>query len=356
MEQMRTVLGPGALAAFIAAVVAVTGAADERRVADALASDFGLSGTQMRDLSRRSVVVRTLETGDSREVAVLGAIHVAVPASYYVEQLEDIAGFKRHEAVHQIGVFSTPARVEDMASLTLERRHLDDLRKCRVTSCGVQLPRDAIERFQRDVSWSAPSATEQANQIMREILVDMVNAYRRDGDAALMVYEDKDRPLSVAQEFGAMVGTSASMLPRFPPLQQHLAGFPQPTAHTVRDVIYWSKERMGPAVIISVTHLAIATMPAGDAVRFATASKQLYGSQYFDSSLGLTILLEGASASDAPASVLVYVNRSRVDVLSGFFGGLKRTVVRSRARSGMSDTLVQVRDMIERRFATRVSR
>lgn len=49
-------------------------------------------------------------------------------------------------------------------------------------------------------------------------------------------------------------------------------------------------------------------------------------------------------------SYLVYVNRSRIDALAGFWGGLKRALVRSRARSGMSDSLVLARDRVERRY------
>jgi hypothetical protein len=79
------------------------------------------------------------------------------------------------------------------------------------------------------------------------------------------------------------------------------------------------------------------------------ASKQIYGSHYFDSSLGITILLD-AGDSSVPACFLVYVNWSRLDALRGFWGGLKGAIVRSRTRSTMGSSLVEARNLVERRF------
>ena len=54
--------------------------------------------------------------------------------------------------------------------------------------------------------------------------------------------------------------------------------------------------------------------PAG--LREAIASKQIYGTHYFDASLGLTVLVRDRSVS-SPAMYLVYLNRSRVDIFDG---------------------------------------
>jgi hypothetical protein len=92
--------------------------------------------------------------------------------------------------------------------------------------------------------------------------------------------------------------------------------------------------------------MVIAPVNDGGPVMFAAASKQLYGSHYFDSSLGLTLLLRDINPG---TTVLVYINRSRIDVLSGFLGGLKRAIVRSRGRSAMEDTLARIRTRLPER-------
>jgi hypothetical protein len=261
-----------------------------------------------------------------------------VTPEQYIDQLRDIVAFKRHEAVLQIGVFSELPRIDDIAGLTLDRDHVDDLRDCRLHHCDLQLSRAAIERVGA-IRWQSADATDRANGVMRELLTEMAAAYRRVGDSALMTYENERTPLSVTDEFRAMVAAPPALLRQFPALERHVTQFHTSGSNGVDDILYWSKEDIGPKVIISVTHMAIQRMTDGPVV-YAAASKQLYGSHYFDSSLGLTLLLRDEQPSSA---LLVYVNRSRVDALDGFLGGLKRAIVRSRARTAMEDTLTRIR-------------
>jgi hypothetical protein len=76
----------------------------------------------------------------------------------------------------------------------------------------------------------------------------------------------------------------------------------------------------------------------------------LQGSRYFDSSLGITVVVDAGARHERPRSLLVYVNRSRIDAIGGFWGVLKRTVVRARTRSSMRDSLAEARTLVERRF------
>jgi hypothetical protein len=81
-------------------------------------------------------------------------------------------------------------------------------------------------------------------------------------------------------------------------------------------------------------------------VSFVAASRQLYATHYFDSSLGLTILL--TDAGQARSTVLVYVNRTRVDVFGGLLGRMKRSLVASRLHGTVERSLLAARDLIER--------
>jgi hypothetical protein len=213
----------------------------------------------------------------------------------------------------------------------------------------MQLSADALERVRQEVAWSRSDAVATTNSIFRQVLVDLVNRYREIGDAGLMTYADSDRPLSLSTEFRSMVASRPAILERFPALHRHLLEYPRGAANGVEDIVYWSKEKMGPAVIISVTHMAMTRLAEGPDGSFAAASKQIYGSHYFDSSLGITVVLDEAGDGN-PRMIMAYVNRSRLDALGGFWGGLKRTIVRSRTRSAMSDSLLKARDLVERRF------
>jgi hypothetical protein len=321
-------------------VVLAEAAAQPEDTLTFLRAHFRFSASDLRELAEGRAATRPLDTVDGREVAIAGAVRVAISPDAYIRQLRDIVEFKRHEAVRQIGVFRAAPGPGDLAGLTLDADHLGDLRRCQVGHCDVQLSRAAIERLRSDVNWPGVQSTAEANRVFREILADQVARYLQAGDAALMTYENHAQPLVVADEFRAMVDAPPALLRRFPSLQHHVASFPRGRAADAEDVIYWSKEDVGPKVIISITHMVIVPVKDGGPVLYAASSKQLYGSHYFDSSLGLTLLLRD---EDPGSTVLVYVNRSRIDVLSGFLGGLKRAIVRSRGRSALEDTLTRIR-------------
>jgi hypothetical protein len=64
----------------------------------------------------------------------------------------------------------------------------------------------------------------------------------------------------------------------------------------------------------------------------------------------LTVLLRDRSVS-TPVMYVVYVNRSRVDLFDGRFGGVARKVVGSRVRSLVADELERLQRSMEQQFA-----
>jgi hypothetical protein len=66
---------------------------------------------------------------------------------------------------------------------------------------------------------------------------------------------------------------------------------------------------------------------------------ELYASHYRDGSLGTTFVVAG----DGGTNDLVYLNRSRVDALTGFLGGLKRTLLEGRLSGEVRNAIDGVR-------------
>lgn len=336
---------------LVAALAAASAQPPAPRDVEAFLRDqFGLTASSLRPLAQRRAHVRSLDARDGREVGALGVIHVRVPPAFYASLLREITTFKRGEEVLQIGRFASPAQASDVAALTLDEDDLRGLERCRLHHCDLQLPAAAIERFRREVRWGTPAATAQAEGLLREELTGLVNGYLVDGNRALVTYDDGKSPVSVAGEFERLMAADPAMQRRLPLLRDHLANFPRTRTAAVDDVIYWSKEQMGPAVVINVTHLAVTPM-ADAPVAFAAASKQLYSTHYFDASLGITLIL--ADASNEAGLYLVYVSRSRIDVLQGWLAGVKRTVMKSRLRGAVERSLLQARDIAEREYHAR---
>ena len=339
--------------------VVVLGVAGERpRGADAAStpsraesflSDVLLfTARDLRDLDQGRPVVNSIRAADDREIATISAIRLRVSPEFYGRQARDIVRFKRHAAVLQIGTFSSPARASDIEALSLDAADVKALERCRPARCDVQMSSDAIAAFRAGVRWGSRDAPEQANAALRAVLVDLVNGYRTLGESALMTYADRRAARSASSEFLALIESPPRLLSRFAVLYRRLTDFPSGAVAGVDDVVYWSKERIGPATVVSVTHMAISTLDGVPPVAVAIGSRQLYASRHFDASLGLTLLLRGTGATD---TYLVYLNRSRASALGGVFGGLKRMIVGGRSRAATTGALVELRDRLQREFA-----
>ena len=317
-----------------------------------LETSFNLTNVDFDRIDQGQVVSRTLDVSDQREVATLGVVRMAITPEFYVQQLADIATFKQAEAVLQIGAFGNPPDLHDVDRLTLDDSDIRSLRACRVGRCGVQLSAHAIGRFRQEVDWGRADAEQRATDLMRKILVEYVGDYLKAGAAASMEYADQAERVDMGREFVSLAESGMGGWQQFPALRRHLEEYPEADARGTTDLVYWSKENVGRRAVTSVTHLAISRTAGESPADYAIASKQIYGTHYYDASLGLTVLVRDHSGP-SPAMYLAYMNRSRIDIFGGMFGGLARKIVSSRARATVSDQLTRLRRTIEHQFAAR---
>ena len=208
-----------------------------------LMQGLGFTNNDIQKVEKGGVASRSLPTEDGREVATAGFVRVSITPEEFARRLTDIASFKKADAVLQIGTFSDPPDISDLAGLTLASADVRDLRSCRVGDCGMQLPSHIIDRLQREVDWRESSAPERANVIFRSGLLKYVQEYLASGRQDAMVYVDESKHVDVAAEFRDLVGSDTRVLPTFPDLRRHLMT-PQASAPNTSDVLYWSKEKV----------------------------------------------------------------------------------------------------------------
>ncbi len=331
-----------ALSVFaLVGLVAVPGGSTLDPARAFLTTAFNLSPADISAVDDGQIVARTLRVTNRREVATLGVIRIQTTPAAYVERLRDIVNFKRTDGVLQIGTFSDPPQQRDVAALTVEHGDLDRLRECRVEDCGLRLSADGIERIRREIDWRAADAPVKASDLVRRLLVDYVTRYHEVGAAAAMAYADTASPLNVGHEFASLVDADTATWKYVPRLRRHLLAYPAVTDEGMSDFIYWSKERVHSRPVISITHVAIAPAVDDGPVNIAIASKQIYAMHYFDASLGLTLLVRAPSGS-SPATYVVYLNRTRIDLFDGLFGGVARRIAAGRARSLVAEQLARL--------------
>ena len=117
------------------------------------------------------------------------------PEEAFVTRVRDVVQFKTGPDMLQIGRFSDPPVLEDLAPLTVDRTDVD-LRACRVGDCDVRLPADVIGRFQREVDWHARDADARASALFKQVLLDNVRAYV-SGSASGRITEYDDGRLPI---------------------------------------------------------------------------------------------------------------------------------------------------------------
>ena len=326
--------------ALIAATAMVGRAAPAPDAGSSLLRELGFSTLEIDRIAKGEVLGRSLRA-DSSEVALAVAASIRTTPAFYLERLRDITTFKTSSEVLQIGKVAPPPSTRDFAVLTLENDDVKDLRSCRIDRCGVKLDRDGVERLAR-----RDADIPRASAAMREFLAGYTSRYLQRGNPALIEYRDDAPTRPLLADLAEILKHSGYLQRGWPALYGAVAGFDGSLPTRLDGFLYWSKEKIGPRAVVSVTHVVI-DAPAGGAA--AVATKQVYASHYSDASLGVTMLFDQSSGGE-PRTLVVYTNRSRLDVFGGIFGALKRPIVRGRARDGATRTMERLRQRMEHQF------
>jgi len=146
---------------------------------DALLSEpMGFSADDVAAFRAGSAVIHTLDTPEHERIEHVSAVLLRVSAEEFVDRFRDIERFERGPGTPQIGRFSAQPRYADLASLTLPAADIEALRTCEPGDCDLKLSAEAMQRFRDEVDWSSPDAAEQAQRLMRQMILDLVLAYR----------------------------------------------------------------------------------------------------------------------------------------------------------------------------------
>jgi hypothetical protein len=333
-----------ALVALLVSVAAAAAAQEigvEPDVRSVLTGALRFSAEELAALRRGQVVKHTLPSQTPGEVAVAGAVVVRAPKATFFARVRDITHFKQGEQILQIGRFSDPPVLGDLAALTIDADDFD-VRFCRVGDCGIRLPAAAIERFGREIDLKAADAQARGAQLFKQLLIDQVTAYVSGADH-MPQYDDGPKPIRARDEFEGVLSSMPELSALLPGLPDHLRHFPSARLAGAEDFLYWSKEKFGVAPFITVTHV---TIVCRSTVTCVMTTRDVYSSRYLDASVALAI---AADAGEPDAFALVYDNRSRANALKGRFAFLRRSVTERRARGGLEESLNAIKLSLEKR-------
>jgi hypothetical protein len=308
-----------------------------------------LDAKEVRAIERGDAVTVTIDAPEKTEVATLGVVRLEVPRSFYVDHVKELGGFLAIGAKSESGSFSEPARLEDVASLTLDPSDVKALQKCRPLKCDVKLPAREMEQF-RTVLTGTHDSLPLADSLMREWLVSYVNAYRADSADETVVYDDTKRPVRSSEVFRALLAEPMPAGMDSAPFVSMLAARgARPSSVTSR--ISWELDRMpGLKPTLEVVERSI-LVPSAHADQSWMSKKLLYASHYFESAVEYLTVADAPSPAGEGASYLIVVRRQKFDDLpSGGLFNIRGKAVK-KLRESLRTTLASTRAEIAIAFA-----
>ena len=343
---MRAV-GAASLLALAAALLAASEGrpAPAEPLRDLLTRQLLLTDTQVDAVRRGDPVVVPLETSVSSEIAIGGVVRIAAPASRLVAVVRDIERLVHGGGFLATRKFSSPPVEADMAAFRLPDGDIASLRTCRPGSCDVKLGQSALQAAAA-IDWDAPSAAARANRLMRRMAVDYIGRYRSGGNASLPVYQDDERPVSVAGEFDDMVHRLPG-LSAIPEVTTYLLQYPSARPAGVQDFFYWSLAEFGLKPVLRLNHVVIHSTRPASGLLYAITTKQLYASHYFHTALEVRMLVDDAERPGR-GHYLVVLNVARSDGFGGLIGGVIKNQARKGALDGIGNALVAMKRLAER--------
>jgi hypothetical protein len=311
-----------------------------------LKNHIGFTEADFGSLEQGQAIAKVLETDEKTEVAVFGIVWVNAPIESFVSWQKDIERFETGDAVLAIKKISDPPELEDFDRLTFPEEDLDALSKCKLGNCDVKIGEKSLEELQK-VDWSDPGAHDQANRLIRSMLLEYTQEYVRNGDVSLAALRDKKRPTFIEEELDGLLESSPYLIEYVPELNRYLDDYPEAKPEGAEEFLYWAKVKFGLKPTVRLNHVVIYPFRRGDRNTVAIASKMLYASHYFHTALELKVLARDSAKPDAEGFYLVSLNRSRSDGLTGLFGGIVRKKAESGARKGMVAALESGRNTLE---------
>jgi len=310
----------------------------------ALPAAFDLSPADRAQLGADRVVAR-VETPDRSEIALLAAVRVRTSPEAFRRCAQDPRCLKDSGDLLAAGRFSRTPDAQELEAVPLDPVELEPLRDCRLGDCRLRLPASAIEGLQREVDWSKTRPGDAAARYLRAMLLAQARAYLAEGNRAMPRYDNNDHPVHSGRSLEELLARPLFLLDHVPELRLYLSAFPSAADPKVlQEYLCWSKERIWRKRVVALDHVVVQEQRDGDAYRIVVASKRVYATQCFDSSIEL-LALEGRTGDDD--ATLIHLSRSRADVRPAGFTWYERLLVRRFGRGRLEDHLLALKRRLE---------
>jgi len=308
--------------------------------------DIGLTRGEVAAIESGQPVAKTLPSREPNEVFLFAAVYINAAPETYLHFSHDFERMRRLPNNLAFGVFSNPPQLPDLQGFAFDGSDFEELKSCRPADCLIQMPASSIQELQSSIDWSAPDANQHVNQLLQKTAMQLLLNYRRQGNQALGVFNDKKNPTDVSKQFSYMLSYSKALPARLPDFYNYLLAYPNEKPANVEDAFYWSRVKFGLKPTLRIVHMVTMRGDEHDSIAYAIAEKQLYASHYFETALDLSFCVRG----DRPKQTgfyLIKVLGSEQQGLTGVKGAMVRKAAVGRSVSNLQNALTHIKSALE---------
>jgi len=297
-----------------------------------------LDDQKLAAIDKGEVVTKQLPTTDKPEIAAFGVVKTAGTPDLLLRLAKDVRRFRQVPQIPEMGLFSSPPKLEDLKGLHHPPDDIGALKRCKPGSCDVKLGTAALELMAK-VDWKAPDAEARATAIFNQMIVDYVAAYQKGGTDAMGTIMDKKAPKTRTEEYRTLLGHSPYLVDYVKGFNDYLQAYPKGKLADTEDILYWTRDEFGLKPVVSLYHLTLHRAAGGALI----ANKLVASTHFFNAALEIQA---GVPTPDGKGLYLMTLCRTRIDPPTGMLGGVLMGKVRDGIETAVKENLKVARDRL----------
>lgn len=314
-----------------------------------LKKNIDLKQEQVDRIRAGKPVTKVMKSRTPADIIVFGAIYINATPKGYITLASDFDRLRRLPIYQGIAKFSNPAVLSDLNGFSFGAEDVKELKRCKPGECKIQLPAQSMTAYQKSIDWNAPNVEERVNQLLRQRTIERLQSYQRNGNPALITYDDKDELVNTGNQFESILSYAQILPSNLPEFHRYLLAYPSARPANTQDMFYWANENFGLRPTLRVIHVITWQGHSANEPAFAIAEKQLYASHYFQTALNLTFLIRDPDTSRPAGFYLLRAMGSTQAGLTGFKGSIIRKKAVKQANSFLQEWLQDVKNDLEKR-------
>lgn len=193
---------------------------------DFFRQSIGLNEDQIAAIRNGQAVAKAVHSRSPEEIFLFGAVYIHASPEGYLRFAHDFDRLRTLPSYLALGVFGNPPQLSDLKDFSFDNDDIKAVERCKPGDCLIQAPATSIEESHRSINWSAPDVNLKVNELLQKSALQLLLAYQHDGNRVFGVYNDKHKPVDVAQQFAFMISYYKELPERLPEFYRYLLSYP----------------------------------------------------------------------------------------------------------------------------------